>query len=231
MEQVLQQRLAPARLQPYTAAAGSPRAGIRLYQWNVEVSGALYEALHVIEVVLRNALHEQLSQLQLKRHGGGSWLDSPFPELTDRARSDIDQARRRAQEEIARKQSPPLRGGAVQRIVPSEGDIVAQLSFGFWRYLLASRYTHTLWLDALRHAFPELTPQTLAHVEGPVKRLHLLRNRVAHLEPVYSNNIALDMQNMTTLLGYLCPRTQAWFGSTRVPRLKAAIASRPKIGP
>ncbi|MGW2179049.1 hypothetical protein ACWCXX_13335 [Streptomyces sp. NPDC001732] len=231
MEKVLQQRLAPARLQPYTAAAGSTRAGIRLYQWNVEASGALYEALHVVEVVLRNALHEQLSQLYLKRHGAGSWLDNPFPELTDRARKDIAQARSRSQEEIARKQSPPIRGAAIQRITPLEGDIVAQLGFGFWRYLLASRYTHTLWHDALRHAFPHLTPQALAHVEGPVKRLHLLRNRVAHLEPVFSNNIALNMQDMTTLLGYLCPRTQAWFGGTRVPRLKAAIAARPKPGP
>ena len=33
---------------------------IRLYRWNIDLSGAVYEALHVFEVVLRNALDEQL---------------------------------------------------------------------------------------------------------------------------------------------------------------------------
>lgn len=227
MERVLRQRLAPERLQPYIVAAGSPRAAIRLYQWNVEVSGASYEALHVVEVVLRNSLHDQLSLLHAKRNGVGSWLDSPFAELTDRARADIVTARQRAREGLARKQSPPARGAALRAIKPTDGDVVAQLGFGFWRYLLATRYTHTLWLDALRHAFPHLTPQAVSHVEGPVQRLHLLRNRIAHLEPVFGSNLALSLQDMTTLLGYACPRTQAWFGATRAPRLKAALAARP----
>ncbi|MDT3396139.1 hypothetical protein RKE29_05705 [Streptomyces sp. B1866] len=116
-------------------------------------------------------------------------------------------------------------------IVPADGDIIAQLSFGFWRYLLASRYTHTLWMDALRHAFPHLVPQDLGTVERPVHRLHLLRNRIAHLEPVFANNIGLDVQDMTAVLGYLCPRTQAWFGGTRVPRLKAVVAARQALLP
>ena len=36
------------------------------------------------------------------------------------------------------------------------GRVVAQLTLGFWRYLLASRYGRTLWLPCLRQAFPGL---------------------------------------------------------------------------
>lgn len=34
---------------------------MRLYEWNLVVSGALYEALGILEVVLRNTLSTQLA--------------------------------------------------------------------------------------------------------------------------------------------------------------------------
>ena len=37
---------------------GNLKRGIRLYQWNIDISGATYEDLHVVEVVLRNAVDE-----------------------------------------------------------------------------------------------------------------------------------------------------------------------------
>ena len=59
--EVLEPHLATARLAPYLAAVdGNRRQAIRLYQWNIALSGAVYEALHVVEVVLRNAIDAQL---------------------------------------------------------------------------------------------------------------------------------------------------------------------------
>lgn len=43
------------------AATGQDRKkAIALYQWNTEAFGAVYEAFHVFEVVLRNALDMEL---------------------------------------------------------------------------------------------------------------------------------------------------------------------------
>jgi hypothetical protein len=54
-------RLSHPRLTPYLQAmGGNVKDGLRLYQWNVELSGAAYESLHLFEVVLRNALDERL---------------------------------------------------------------------------------------------------------------------------------------------------------------------------
>ena len=56
--EVLEPHLAAARLAPYLVATqGNRRQAIKLYQWNIALSGAVYEALHIVEVVLRNAIN------------------------------------------------------------------------------------------------------------------------------------------------------------------------------
>lgn len=40
---------------------GNLAEAVRLYEWNVAVSGTFHEALNILEVVLRNALSEQLA--------------------------------------------------------------------------------------------------------------------------------------------------------------------------
>ncbi|HXL93420.1 MAG TPA: hypothetical protein VN969_31200 [Streptosporangiaceae bacterium] len=42
--------------------------------------------------------------------------------------------------------------GGQHPVVP--GKVVAELHFGFWRYLLASKYYTALWVPALSAAFP-----------------------------------------------------------------------------
>lgn len=54
--------LSPERVAPYVRATGGDLdAGVRLYEWNLTISGALFEALGILEVVLRNALNSQLT--------------------------------------------------------------------------------------------------------------------------------------------------------------------------
>jgi hypothetical protein len=52
------------RFVPYIAAAsGDTDMAVRLYWWNIEISGAFYGPLHCLERGLRNALHRQLRTL------------------------------------------------------------------------------------------------------------------------------------------------------------------------
>jgi hypothetical protein len=50
-----------ARLAPYLLVTGSDLGtALNLYRWNIELAGAMYEALGIAEVFLRNAIDTQL---------------------------------------------------------------------------------------------------------------------------------------------------------------------------
>lgn len=217
---LLEQRLSPPRFSPYLAAAGSHRAAVDLYQWNISASGAVYEALHLVEVVVRNAIHNELEAWHAKQGLPGSWLTSPPAVLTDRAKQDIAKAREQARKSIEQR-CRQLRLAEVPAAGPD--DIVAQLSFGFWRFMVARRYTHDLWLDAMRFAFPGA--QSLQAVEKPLIQLHGLRNRIAHLEPIHTQDLRARRREMLQLVGFIEPRLQSWF--TSVEKVQEAIRTRP----
>ena len=126
------------------------------------VAGALWEVLGHVEVVLRNARHDTLTARHQRRGRAGHWYADPVGELPQHARDDVGRAKQR----LLRAGAPPL-----------PGKIVAELGFGFWRFLLARRYTASLW-PALRPAFPYLPGPDRRLLEAPVARLHVGRNRV-----------------------------------------------------
>jgi len=86
------------------------------------------------------------------------------------------------------------------------GKVVAELSFGFWRFLLARRYTASLW-PALRPGFPYLPSADRRELEAPVTRLHQLRNRVAHHEPLIAEPCRFATR---TCCSSWVPATRAW---------------------
>lgn len=136
---------------------------------SVESATATRAGSAFLEVVLRNALGTQLAA----HHGtlAGHWYDDPLGVLSDLAHEDIAAARRRVRK-LWRPETP--------------GRVVAELSFGFWKFLLAKRYEATLWTGYLRHAFPNLQPQSRAVVYRSLDELHTVRNRIAHHEPVHA---------------------------------------------
>ncbi|UGT69143.1 hypothetical protein LTT66_02720 [Nocardia gipuzkoensis] len=53
--------LSSPRMAPHlTAASGDRDLALALYQWNLQLAAALQEVLGVVEVVVRNAIDEQL---------------------------------------------------------------------------------------------------------------------------------------------------------------------------
>lgn len=201
--------LSTERLVPYHRAAnGELDKALRLYEWNLAVSGGLYEALGILEVVLRNALGAQLAA----HHGTltGHWYDDPLGVLSDLAHEDIAAARRRVRK-LQRPETP--------------GRVVAELNFGFWKFLLAKRYEATLWTGYLRHAFPNLQPQSRTVVYRALDELHTVRNRIAHHEPIHSRDLAADTLTIYRLLDWIDADVRAW--AVSLSRLQPIIASRP----
>jgi hypothetical protein len=208
---VLRRYLSPERLAPYVVAAGGLNAAEELYGWNLAVSGAFYEVLGAFEVTLRNALHAQLTEWHGERDG--AWYRDPRRVLSEKSREDVQAARERV-----RRLSQP----------ETPGRVVAELGFGFWRFLLASQYERTLWTPHLRHAFPHLRPQSRREVHDRVARLNQLRNRVAHHEPIHSRDLARDHADLLVVAGWTHPTVAQWItGLSRVP---IVLASRPVGG-
>ncbi|MHA7278050.1 hypothetical protein ACX80O_16285 [Arthrobacter sp. Hz1] len=110
IERVLLQRITPERLSPYLREAGNLQNAVRLYRWNIDLSGVVYEALHVFEVLLRNTLDEKLCQWNASQpdpvHGrlhSADWLLDPSSLLVRIAGRDIPEAKRRALKSTRRR--------------------------------------------------------------------------------------------------------------------------------
>lgn len=206
----LRSRLTVERLTSYDAATTCPTASLALYEWNSEVGAAFFVSLQGFEVVLRNALHLQLTLWHRREGLSGHWFDDPRRLLDPRGTADVEEARRR----IGRLRRP---------FTP--GRIVSELSFGFWRYLLSARYEQSLWTPALRHAFPHLRPQRRRDIAERVERLHLVRNRLAHHEPVHRRDLARDHADLLFVVDAICPVTRSWIDRTST--LGEVIGRRP----
>lgn len=209
----LRDRLTNERLSSYDQMTGGRHAAaLSLYEWNTAVSAAFYVSFQGFEVVLRNALDHELTRWHFAHERPGNWYDDPAKVLDLRCHRDIVEAQRRI--------------GVFRRPV-TPGRIVAELNLGFWRYLLSARYEQILWTPALRRAFPGLRPQRRRDISDRVTRLHLLRNRSAHHEPIRKRDLAADYADLLFVVGAICPLARAWIDQTST--VDVVLAQRPSI--
>lgn len=194
---VLENRLSAERLAPYRAAVGGDlQTALQLYEWNREIAAAFGATLGDLEVLLRNAMHDQLTAWSSAQHGEPRWYLDQGRLFTADALDDIAKARRRATR-TGRPETP--------------GRVVAELTLGFWRYLLASRYERTLWLPCLRTAFPGLRGRGMRRdVNDAVRDLHLLRNRIAHHEPIHDRPLPALHATAMSVARWVCPVSHRW---------------------
>lgn len=217
---VIADRLTRERLSSYLGASGGDLGqALRLYEWNTLMSGALHEDIGRVEVVLRNALDQALTTFGKQSQWPTPWYQrrSLFPgKHGQRALADISTARDRA----TRRGSLP----------ETQGKVVAELTFGLWRFLCTGPYLTSLWVPVLAAAFPNHPAagdprQVRADVDDRVQRVHFLRNRVAHHEPIHHRDLNRDHAGMIDVVRWICSDTSQWAASTR--RTITVLASRP----
>lgn len=195
---VLRDLITPERLTSYLSATdGDLQIAIALYDWNTQASAAVLATTSMVEVVVRNSLDRSLRTWAAKRHAGQDWLDiAPLDVL---GRQDVRKARERA----VRSGPHPV----------ARGKVIAELSFGFWRYLTASRYLTALWIPGGHGAFPH-GPRDLrtrrAEVERRLSNQLLVRNRAAHHEPIHRRNLMRDFDDAVTLMSWVHPEAAGW---------------------
>ena len=207
---VLQDRVSQERLSPYLAdatPAGDIAAALRLYSWNVELSGGFFELLGYLEIILRNAMHDELTKLATAQ-GAVNWFDQAAW-FTAEANKDIATAKA----QLTRDGKP---------ITP--GRMVAALNFSFWRYLLGRHYDPTLWRFALFRAFPNGTGRR-EPVYQAVERMVKLRNRIAHHEPIFGRTHADDHGDVLTVAGWISQDACGWIEANC--RVHSVLSRRP----
>lgn len=203
------QRLVTAtRLGPYRVATQTLDDAVALYRWNSDISGELFVVLGHTEIVLRNALDRELRKSRLE-HTSATWL--------------ADQAtlRKPEQNDIQKAVDRRIKKGNTA----GHDDIISELPFGFWRYLLSSKYEATLWTPYLRHAFPHLSGSP-NQIRRTMERLHTLRNRIAHHEPIFHRNLNRDRDDCLRILSWIDPKSKAWVKCATASALEA-LRSRP----
>lgn len=162
-----------------SAANNNPAQALKLYEWNVELATATMHDIAHIEVGLRNVYDQTISA---KLNGTTQWLFDPESpvrtpllrkrhgkarDLNHRNRESIDEARQR-----------------IRSLNPSPGQVIAELSFGFWRHLTNTAHEKTLWVPYLNHAFPRGSSRK--NIERSLQLINEVRNRASHHEPLFT---------------------------------------------
>lgn len=214
----IRQSLSLPRMGTFETAAGvtstdDPRA-LALYAWNARVSAALLAPLHICEVVIRNAASEAVEQVYGPRWPWqiGFEQSLPSPRTGYNPQRDLQNVRSR---------------------VLTTGKVIPELKFVFWQRLFTSRHDHRLWDHYLRQVLPNLTPtKTVAQLRQEIyddlEQIRILRNRVAHHEPVFARNLQDDLQEIVALIEYRAKETANWMMANQQA---SAILLEPRTGP
>jgi hypothetical protein len=188
----LEQALSLERFARYLVWADGDRArAIELYTLNTKVSESLYIPLQMLEVALRNRIHSVMMEARYER-----WFHDEGLLLGDRPRSQIADAIRDIERE--NKEATP-------------GRIVAALTFSFWTAMFGKDY-ETLWQTTLHRIAKKPDGKGLRRKDfsTPLTQIRLLRNRVAHHEPIINWDLPKHHDKIIELTRWLSPVAADW---------------------
>ncbi len=184
--------LSQERFGAYRRATCGNAAALALYEWNNAISAALWADIAHLEVLVRNTMHEQLTVWSSRTFSEPRWYLDPGRFLAPNRLVDIAAARQRA---TTGKRGKP----------ETSGRVVAELSFGFWRYLVSSHYDRTLWKPILSRSFP-LQPRRKANSRLDLPSVRSLNRLQQHPKRPRSDRWARKPISRAFKTGWL----QAW---------------------
>jgi hypothetical protein len=173
----------------YSITRGNRWIGIQLYERNTECSEALYGVIQGLEVALRNAIHNIMTDAV----GTQEWYDKVAwdePELNA-----IQEAKQKIKD---------------RQLKETPGRVIAELTFGFWVKLTSSNYEQSLWFKYLHKIVPKTVRRKVLH--GKLIQAKTLRNRIAHHERIVgrTRDLPSEYQELIEIIGWLHLDIRAW---------------------
>lgn len=152
--------------------------------------------LHICEVVIRNAVSDALTAVYGANWPWSSVFEASLPSPTGSYNPRTD-----------------LRSNRVRHATP--GKVIPELKFVFWQKMFTSRFDVRLWNPHLRNVLPNLDPtKTVAQLRQEIytdlEHVRLLRNRIAHHEPIFRRNLRDDLDKVAALVRCRCKLTADW---------------------
>lgn len=195
MHEGIENILSAERFATYLAwAEGDRGRAIELYTLNTQLSEGLYTPLQMLEVALRNRVHDVMTEAF-----GATWFDLPEHQINkwqadmlDKARKDLADANK----------------------VETSSALVAALTFGYWTAMLGAEY-EDLWQKALHKIAKSENGKGLRRKDltKPLGPIRTLRNRIAHHEPIFYWNLPKHHDAIIQLTGWLSPVAAEWCSS------------------
>ncbi|RZR43728.1 hypothetical protein D8T57_15800 [Vibrio vulnificus] len=171
------------------------------YEWNKAVVACFAPLNQIVEVTLRNAIHNALSDRYV-----GHWYRRPTyssfaprvqgqprarePHAVYNLKNNFKNAHDKAYDELQRKGI----GGT-----PTVGQVIAKTDFSTWEYALDTEFydgsgadNRYFWPQSLGTVFQTWplsgSLSTLNHIQDLVKSIRLFRNRLSHNEPAWKHS-------------------------------------------
>ncbi|TWC72021.1 hypothetical protein [Herbaspirillum sp. SJZ099] len=237
------------RLATFQVITGSLSEAVSLHQQTMRIGAQVMAVTAVIEVALRNAVYARLEQY----YGRPDWLRAPniipwaSPELS-KIRDAHKNARRAIYAKMNQADKRALDLAAFAGPVPEEyrtgghrshlrlvaerhkqidvtmGQIVAQLTFFFWKRMYSKEYQNIFW-QPLKTLFParELKRPIIA---TQLEFLYQSRNRAAHHEPILGRRLQETLDAADFFLAHFDGKDQA--GISHISKLLAEDLSQLK---
>jgi hypothetical protein len=189
--------LSSIRLQRYQSTTGDDLETAVNYLWNVQLAEALYCSLGAVEIALRNALHQTLTQ----HFGTPTWYNQKGLLEPNQVRTV-----RRAEDRIQGYGDP---------VTPER--VVSQLTFDFWVTILSRNYSVRLWQGQnaapLKNAFMRIPKKKRRRqaIHQRYNEIRELRNRAFHHDPLF-DDASLRQRHARVKQGlhWLNPRMVDW---------------------
>lgn len=162
------------------------------YCWNAEISSAFFQLIGIVEITLRNKVHQALSSYCHNSESQGSLTSNDwynFLDLNKRSKDKIlSVTHNRNKKGVWIPKNPPL----------SHDDAISRMTYGFWPKVLDIQNdvngNQVLWGEIIPLIIPNHRYKTesywkkIKHQDQLYSRLELvgsLRNRIAHFEPIW----------------------------------------------
>lgn len=169
--------ISSARLNRYEQVCNNDNKRVlKLYQTNLRLSQAFYPLLSLFEIVLRNAINDEM----ISFYNDPNWLSNQRNNLIYRS-TDAVTGRPIENRFLEKKISSILRhnGGRV-----ANGKIVSELIFGFWTELFSPKFFPLVQGQPMRifNSLPSNTSRS--NISRRLKDIRDFRNRIYHNEPI-----------------------------------------------
>ena len=185
------------------------------YIYNLLENQKLYAPLHILEVIFRNKTHRSIGELFNNKEWLLSYVYEKDPNLNLKLKKIGPKSIEEFNKNIFRALKAPKETAFIQKRSLIEGDLISNLTFGFWTSLYMHIFSNILSNKGLfiltfeNYKFEKLGTDSYLHQEQIIRKqidsVRKNRNRIFHYDKINDHkNLEHDIYNLIYSLSSNC---------------------------